>query len=112
MLPSHQLAALAVSILCGTVIPAVVDLLTKSHAPKLLKAGLALALSAAAGALSTVTWTNGQPWTAYVIAIAAAFVTTIATHSTGYTSELQTRTANLGVGPAAPPADPLAPAGP
>jgi hypothetical protein len=90
------------------VIPAVVELVTKSKAPKLLKGGVALTLAGAAGALTTVAWTPGESWTHYTVAIAVAFVTAIAAHSTGYTDNLETKTAELGIGPATKPADPLA----
>jgi hypothetical protein len=101
-----QTIAIAVPILCGTVIPALVDLLTKSHAPQLLKAGIAAGLSGLAGSLSVVAFTPGESWGAYVLAIAAAFVTAIAAHSTGYSTPIQAATAGVGIGSPAP-ADPL-----
>lgn len=104
-----QLLAAAIPVLCGTVIPAVVELVTKSRAPHLLKAFVALVFSAIAGALSVVVFAPGESWSAYVLAIAAAFVTTIATHASGYTAGLQDKTAELGIGPSSStPADPLA----
>lgn len=105
---SNQLLAYTVATLCGVVIPAVVDVITKSHARDGVKAFLAAALSALAGADSTVTFTAGERWQVYVLAIVAAFVTTMTTHATGYSRPLQRATAGFGLGPANPaPADPL-----
>jgi hypothetical protein len=104
---SAQTLAYAVAVLCGAVIPAVVDLVTKSKAPKLLKGAAALVLAGAAGSLSTVAWTPGESWTHYTLAVAVAFVVAIAAHSTGYTDNLEAKTAELGIGPATKPADPL-----
>lgn len=105
---------LAVSALCGVIIPALVDLTTKTHAPRWLKAGVALTLAGVAGAISTVTFTAGERWTSYVLAVAAAFVTTMSAHLTGYSNPIQRATARYGLGragsaiplPAAPPSSP------
>lgn len=65
---------LAVSAICGTVIPFVVDLVTHSRAPSAVKAGTAVALAALAGSLTTVHYTSGERWQTYVADVAVAFV--------------------------------------
>src|SRR3954466_760139 len=97
-----QLSAIAVAALCGIVIPFLVDLVTKSHAPRGLKAATAAALAAGAGVLSTSNLAAGFHWPTLVIATAAAFVTTMATHSTGASNIVQRATANVGIGGARP----------
>lgn len=89
---------LAVSALCGTVIPMVVDLVTHSRAPSGVKRLLAAGLSALAGALTTVAYTSGERWQDYVLAITIAWVTAIAVHTTGISDPIQRATANIGVG--------------
>lgn len=95
---SHTVLALAVSFLCGLVIPAVVDVVTKSHASSRLKALIAACLSALAGSLTMVTWAPNQRWQDYAMAVATAFVTTFSAHSTGYSNGIQRRTAHIGIG--------------
>lgn len=95
---AHATLALAVSFFCGLVIPAVVDLVTKSHLSNSVKAFLAAALAALAGALSTVTWAPRQRWQDYTLAVAVAFVTTFTAHSTGYSRPIQRGTSKVGIG--------------
>jgi threonine/homoserine efflux transporter RhtA len=92
------LVPLVVSALCGTVIPFVVDLVTKSHAPTVLKGGIAAILSALAGALTTVALSPNETWPEYGMAIFMAFVATISVHSTGVTDGVQRKTARKGIG--------------
>lgn len=102
--------ALAVSALCGVGIPHVVDVVTRSSAPHWLKALVAMILAAVAGALNTVTWTAGQRWTSYVLAIATAAVTTMALHATGFSNPTQRATATVGITATRRPRPPVPPA--
>ena len=109
-----QLYAIAVAGLAGLVIPAVVDLITKSHLADGAKALIATVLSAAAGALATVTITPGVHWQTVALSMVSSFVAAMGAHQTGYSRLIQNATAGFGVGPADPPADappPPAPSG-
>lgn len=89
---------LAVSLLCGVVIPSVTDLVTAWEAPDALKAWIAAGLSALAGALATVTWAPGASWTEYLFAVFTAFVTTFAAHHAGTSKPVKRATARIGIG--------------
>lgn len=93
------LLTLAVPVLCGAIIPALVDLITKSACPRWAKSIICFALSALAGALSTVTFTAGQTWQDYVLAVFAAWVTAIASHYAGSSALVQKYTGRFGIGP-------------
>jgi hypothetical protein len=95
---AHATLALAVSFLCGLAIPAVVDLVTKSHLSNRVKAAIGAALSALAGALTMVTWAPNQRWQDYALAVAVAFVTTFSAHTTGYSTPNQRKTRKVGLG--------------
>lgn len=100
-----QLYAVAVSALAGLVIPAVVDLVTKSHLADGAKALLATILSAVAGALATVTITPGVHWQTVALSMVSAFVAAMGAHQTGYSRPIENATKDIGIGPSQPPAD-------
>lgn len=103
-----QLYAIAVAAVAGLAIPAVVDVVTKSHLASGVKALFATVLSASAGALATVTITPGVHWQTVAVSMVSAFVAAMSAHRTGYSDVVQRVTAGFGVGPANPaPADPL-----
>lgn len=106
---THQLLAAAVALLCGLIIPAVVDLVTTSALNPRVKAALAAVLAALAGALSADTWAPGQPWGSWVLAVVLSFATAMASHYAGWTDPIQAATPNVGVGPKTPtvPASPI-----
>lgn len=100
MVTSVTLLTLAVAALCGWVIPALTDLVTRADAPTRLKTLLASALAGLAGAMSTVVFTPHEHWQTYVFAIAVAFVNTQSAHRTlkGLGDPVQRGTSNVGVG--------------
>src|SRR4051812_34431531 len=100
-----QLCAIAVAGIAGLLIPAVVDLVTKSHLADGAKALLATVLSALAGALATVTITPTVHWQTVALSIVSSFVAAMGAHQTGYSRPLQKATADFGIGASAPTAD-------
>lgn len=98
MSPEHLPIAEAASVVAGVVIPYLVALATKLHAPALVKDGLALALSALAGAINATVFMTGERWQDYVLAIGTAWVTALATHVTTPVRVTAARTAAVGVG--------------
>ncbi|MGH3099268.1 MAG: hypothetical protein ACRDMV_25085 [Streptosporangiales bacterium] len=92
------LTSLAVSALTGVAIPFLVSAVTHAQAPVALKSGLAFALSALSGVLTTVVWASGERWQDYVLAIVSAWALAIVTHYSGATEPVKQRTANVGVG--------------
>lgn len=76
----------------------VTEILTHYDAPQWVKSGVNLALVALAGVLITVTVVPGKSWKDYVGEIFAAWVSSLATHTSGITTWLQNATANVGVG--------------
>ena len=100
--------ALAVAALTGWLIPAAVDLATKSRLPSGVKALLAFVLATLDGVLTTTAFMPGSSWHAYLITVAFAFVNAMAAHTTGYSNPIQRATAGFGLGPTKTPAgDPL-----
>lgn len=97
-----QAVALAVAVLCGWGIPTIVDLLTKSALPGQVKAGLAFALSALAGALAQTVFAPGQRWTDYLLAVAVSFTNAMVAHYAGTSSWIEQATAGFGIGPKPP----------
>lgn len=89
--------ASTVAVLCGVVVPFIVDIVTKSSAPRWLKSGLATVLAALAGALTTVTWGDSSNWHSYVLNVFIAFATALTVHRTGVTDPVQRATATMGV---------------
>lgn len=91
---------LAVSAICGWVIPIVTDLVTKWNAPTVLKTLIASGLATLAGVLSTVVFTPNEHWQDYLLAIGVAFVNTQAAHRTlkGLGDPVQKKFGNVGLG--------------
>lgn len=99
--PVLSVKTLAVSALCGWVIPPLVDLVTKARAATALKTGLATLLAALAGALNTVVWAPRERWQDYLLAIAVAVVNTQSAHRilVGLGDPVQKKTGHVGIGP-------------
>ena len=102
-----QAVALAVAVLCGWGIPTIVDLLTKSALPGQVKAGLAFALSALAGALAQTVFAPGQRWTDYLLAVAVSFTNAMVAHYAGTSTWIEQATAGFGIGPKPAPPVPV-----
>lgn len=98
MTPSFVIS-LAIPVLCGSVIPSLTDLILKSGAPRWAKSSTCFALSALAGALSTVSFGQGERWQDYVLSVFAAWATAIASHYAGTSVLVQRVTARFGLGP-------------
>ena len=88
-LAAVALAPLVTSLLVSVFIPMAVDFVADSSAPPWVKAILAAALSGAVGALSTVIWDPGQPFGAYVINVAGAFVLAMSSHLAGVSEPVE-----------------------
>lgn len=99
--PVLSVKTLAVSALCGWVIPPLVDLVTKAHAPTALKTLLATLLAGLAGALNTVIWAPRERWQDYLFAIAVAVVNTQSAHRilVGLGDPVQKKFGRVGIGP-------------
>jgi hypothetical protein len=94
-----QSLALIIPMLLGVAVSFLTELLTKSAAPQGVKSLVSVALSALAGAVSTVVFDPHAAWTLYVGAIFTAWLAAIATHYTGATRILQDASPNFGLGP-------------
>lgn len=94
-----MLLTLAVPVLCGAIIPSATDVICKSAAPRWLKSSVCFALSTLAGALSTVSFGQGERWQDYILAVFAAWATAIASHYAGTSVLVQRATARFGLGP-------------
>lgn len=93
--------------LLGILVALLTEVLTKAYAPAGLKSAVAGVLAILAGVIPTVTYDPRAPWTVYVIAVGAAWLTALGTHYTGVTQGLQTATAGVGLGPAPSAVPPL-----
>lgn len=97
-LASVDLFPVALSLLIGFVIPHIVDLVTHSTAPQWMKSGLAVALAALTGALTTVTWQGWNDWKVYVLNIFMVFMSAFTSHTAGTSEFVQNATGDFGVG--------------
>lgn len=88
---------IVVSLLSGIVIPMITDLVTKWDAPSAIKSLIASALSALAGALTTVAWDPNAGWSGYLIAVLLAFASTFAAHHAGVSKSIKRATPNIGI---------------
>lgn len=104
-LPPGSLDAFAVSAAVAWVIPALVDLVVKAHAPTSLKTAIATTLSALAGILPTVTLAPHEGWAGYVVAVGIALANTQAAHRVlkGVGDPVQKATGERGLGSAPKP---------
>lgn len=103
-LASVALFPLVLSLLVGVIIPHIVDLLTHSTAPRWMKSGLAIVLSALTGALTTVTWQGWDDWKVYVFNIFIATVSAFTSHTAGTSEVVQRQTGDFGIGKRSVPA--------
>lgn len=117
LISDTMIVAWLVTIISGSVIPAITDFITKASAPKWFKVLIVGALSALAAVIPTVTFSHGERWTDYLFQVFLAFVASQTAHRTGYSQPIQDATGDFGIGPstdtAAPvtanaPGDPLA----
>lgn len=87
-----------VAIISGTVIPFIVDLVTKSRASKAVKSTVAAVLAVLAGVLPSVAFDPSSGWKAYIFNIVLAFLTAMGVHRTGISDPVQEATADTGIG--------------
>lgn len=93
------------SVLGGTLIPLLVGLLTKDHAPRAVKSVGLAGLAAVAGAASTAVAGGGNiVWQDYAVSITVTWVSAVATYyglwePTGVAPKVQQVTGRFGVGP-------------
>lgn len=90
--------ALAVSALAGIGVRFLTELVAHGDAPDWFKSGLTAGLSALAGGLSTVAFTDYASWSVYIVAVLYATAGSVVTRYLGVSDPVTRRTAGTGVG--------------
>lgn len=95
--------ALAIAFIVGIAIPWLTEFITHSSAPDWLRSVINFALSALAGVLTTIVFSDFQAFGDYLIAIALTWLATMRAYYAGLPRPIATSTAHIGVGKSSTP---------
>lgn len=95
--------ALVIAFVIGIAIPWLTELVTHASAPEWIRSVLNFALSALAGVLTTVVFSDFQSVGDYLIAIALAWLATMRAYYAGLPRPVATSTAHIGIGASTKP---------
>lgn len=91
-------ATLVISFVIGILIPLLTELIIHSTAPMWIRSALNFGLSALAGVLVTVIFSDYSTLNDYLLAIASAWVASMRSHYAGLANPVALKTANFGIG--------------